>query len=138
MKNSVIIFIISIGLISCNEKSPDCGDPGQTYCELLIKDTNGILLTETKYDQDSISLKVNNNDIHVDFMNGEIVFNFSGFESYNTFDYILKLDHTDSDTLHIYVRKFKNDCWTGNSIDTFRYNNQLINRLAENKFIIIK
>ncbi len=138
MKKLILFFIIISGLVSCKEKSIDCGDPFSTECQLLIIDKNNTPLVGEKYMFDSISLKVENKNIHLSNYNGEIIFNYSGLEIYNNMDYILKLDSEDCDTINLFIRKFQNDCWTGYSVDTFLYNNKIIESLTLNRFEVIK
>ncbi len=138
MKILIQFLVLAIALISCNQQSADCGDPGSFSCDLKLTDMNGNLLIGTSYFQDSISLTVNKAFIPIYFINGVIMFNFAGLESINNSDYILRLNKNESDTLHIFVRKFETECWTGYTIDTLKYNNQIIETHQENKYTVRK
>ena len=138
MKKIPVILLLSIILFGCNENFPDCGDPVSMNCELVIVDSLNNNLIGTKYNQDSIRLSVNNALIPLNFSNGTIIFNFTGFDSFNDLNYILKLNSDDSDTLNIKIRKYTNQCWSGYAIDTMHYNNQVLHTSSANSYRLIK
>jgi hypothetical protein len=138
MKKLIQFLVLAVVLISCDQPSPDCGDPGSSSCDLILTDMNGNLLIGTSYFTDSISLTVNKAIVPISFINGVIRFSYAGLESCNTSDYILRLNKNEADTLNIYVRKYKTECWTAFAIDTLKYNNQIIEALEENRYYMRK
>lgn len=131
-------MILIVVMMACSEKSPDCGDPGSVYCELVLKDAQNNFLVGTIYNQDSIRLQVGNQQIPLDFDNGIIIFNFAGLDSLNSLDYILKLNNEDFDTLNLKIRKYFNPCWTSYLLDSLSYNNQVLDNITMNRYEIVK
>ena len=125
-------------MMSCTEKSPDCGDPAPTYCELVLKDAQNNFLVGTIYNQDSIRLNIGNQQIPLIFDNGIIIFNYAGFDSMNSSDYILKLDYKDFDTLNLKIRKYANPCWMSYLLDSLSYNNLILDKITMNRYEIVK
>ena len=138
MKSLLCVLFLSVIMIACSEKSPDCGDPGSSNCELVLKDAQNNLLVGTIYNQDSIRMQVGNQQIPLHFDNGIIIFNFAGFDSLNSSDYILKLNNENFDTLNLKIRKYVNPCWTSYLLDSLSYNNQVLDKITMNRYEIVK
>ncbi len=138
MKKLLFGLLLTSVMMACTEKSPDCGDPAPTNCELVLKDAQNHLLVGSIYDRDSIGLSVGGHQIPLDFDSGIIIFNFVGLDSLNSLDYILTLNNEDSDTMNLKIRKYINPCWTGYLLDSLSYNKTIMANITANRFEITK
>lgn len=138
MKNYISLVILTIALLACNEKSPDCGDPTSMNCELILVDKNDNLLVGSCYSESQIELKKGNELIPLIFDNGIIIFNYYNLKPYNRMDIKLKLNEIDLDTINLSITTLKTECWTIERLDSFKYNGEIIDRLTGNKYKIIK
>ncbi|MBU1009766.1 MAG: hypothetical protein KKD74_06490 [Bacteroidetes bacterium] len=135
----VFLALLSIFALSCSKQSPDCGDPGTTFCQVFLADQNNHRLIGTTYPFDSLQLHITGKDIPLEFDNqGSILFSFSNLAPYNESNYLLYLNKDDTDTLRLYISTVTNACWSTQSLDSLFYNRQRVIPVAGYRFVVIK
>ena len=138
MKVNIFLIFLTMVMVSCNKKSPDCGDPTPSYCKIILVDKNDNLLVGATYPENTIKLTIANQTIPLIFDNEVIVFSFVNLQKYNNQDFTLTLGENEFDRLNLHIRTITNECWTSEILDTLKYNRLTINPLTGNTYKIIK